>query len=132
MPIAEYRHPTIDCPDPLALAKFYALLADLEIEDLKDFPLEKITWLTLQDKEGRSVLAFARVDNYVEPTWPEGNVPQQSHLEFSVPDLDIAEAQAIAIGARKPEFQPGEGFRVYLDPVGHPFCLILNYSGINT
>ena len=64
--------------------------------------------------------------------WPEGNVPQQTHLEFSVLDLDIAEEQALAIGARKPDFQPGEGFRVYLDPVGHPFCLILNYSGTNT
>ena len=42
--------------------------------------------------------------------WPEGNVPQQTHLEFSVPDLDIAEEQALAIGARKSDFQPGERF----------------------
>lgn len=132
MPIADYRHATVDCPDPLALAKFYSALAGLEIEDFKEIPPDKITWLTLQDKDGHVVLAFARVENYIAPTWPEGNVPQQTHLEFSVPDLDLAEEQALAIGARKPDFQPGDGFRVYLDPVGHPFCLILNYSGTNT
>jgi hypothetical protein len=36
-----------------------------------------------------------------------------------------AEAQVLAIGARKHEHQPGENLRVYLDPAGHPFCLVL-------
>jgi hypothetical protein len=30
------------------------------------------------------------------------------------------------VGARKHEYQPGTTFRVYLDPVGHPFCLVLS------
>jgi hypothetical protein len=31
----------------------------------------------------------------------------------------------LALGAEKAEFQPHPGFRVYLDPAGHPFCLVL-------
>jgi hypothetical protein len=29
------------------------------------------------------------------------------------------------MGARKHDVQPGTDFRVYLDPVDHPFCLVL-------
>lgn len=126
MPIAHYRHATLDCPDPYALASFYSSLADLEIEPLGDLTPETVSWMTVQ-LDGKPVIAFARVDNYLAPTWPTGNVPQQAHLEFSVPDLDIAEAGALAMGARKTDFQPDENFRVFLDPAGHPFCLILNY-----
>jgi hypothetical protein len=52
-------------------------------------------------------------------------VPQQLHLDFDVDDLDASEAVALSLGASKPDFQPGETFRVFLDPVGHPFCLVL-------
>jgi hypothetical protein len=31
----------------------------------------------------------------------------------------------LALGAKKAEFQPGTTFRVFLDPAGHPFCLVL-------
>jgi hypothetical protein len=43
-----------------------------------------------------------------------------------VDDLDDAEELALSLGARKTSFQPGETFRVFLDPVGHPFCLVLD------
>ena len=58
--------------------------------------------------------------------WPSAERPQQLHLDFDVPDLDVGEAAVVALGAVKHEFQPGETFRVYLDPVGHPFCLVLD------
>ena len=58
-------------------------------------------------------------------TWPEGPVPQQLHLDFGVVDLDAGEAHALSLGATKAGFQPGTTFRVFLDPVGHPFCLVL-------
>jgi hypothetical protein len=32
----------------------------------------------------------------------------------------------LALGARKVDVQPGTTFRVYLDPAGHPLCLVLN------
>ena len=67
---------------------------------------------------------FQKVPNYVAPTWPDGPVPQQLHLDFLVPDLDEGEAHALAVGATKHDYQPGTTFRVFLDPVGHPFCLV--------
>ena len=38
-------------------------------------------------------------------------------------DLEAAGAHAVAAGATLAEFQPQDDVRVYLDPVGHPFCL---------
>jgi hypothetical protein len=40
-----------------------------------------------------------------------------------VDDLDEGERSAIAIGAR-PTGSTTDTFRVFLDPAGHPFCLI--------
>ncbi|MFM7139215.1 MAG: VOC family protein, partial [Actinomycetes bacterium] len=73
-----------------------------------------------------------KIPNYRQPTWPEGNIPQQIHLDFFVNDIKDVENQVLKLGATKTDFQPGsppevEGsleFRVYLDPEGHPFCLI--------
>ena len=45
-------------------------------------------------------LAFQRIDDWVAPTWPGGAHPQQFHLDFSVGDIDAAEPQVLAIGAR--------------------------------
>jgi predicted enzyme related to lactoylglutathione lyase len=55
-----------------------------------------------------------------------GEHPQQFHLDFSVGDIAAAEPRVLALGARVHDHQPSQngGFRVYLDPVGHPFCLI--------
>jgi len=52
--------------------------------------------------------------------------PQQAHLDVMVDDLDEAEAAVIALGATKHEHQPGETFRVFLDPAGHPFCICVS------
>jgi hypothetical protein len=60
--------------------------------------------------------------------WPGDDHPQQLHLDFDVMNLDIGEEKVLALGARKAEFQPGTTFRVYLDPAGHPFCLVLDMS----
>ena len=125
MAIAKYSLTAIDCPDPIALASFYAQLAGFEMEPLGDLDPEQVRWYELL-RNGAAVLAFQRVQNFVAPTWPEGPVPQQVHLDFEVVDLDKAETRVLALGARKAEFQSSEKFRVYLDPVGHPFCLVLN------
>lgn len=34
-------------------------------------------------------------------------------------------ARVLAAGAKKFDFQPGDHFRVYADPAGHPFCLCI-------
>lgn len=114
----------LDCPDPLALADFYSRLTGLEVEPLGDFEADDVNWIEL-DSGDRPTLAFQKVANYVAPTWPEGPIPQQFHIDFVVDDLDDGEAFVVAQGASKHDVQPGTTFRVYLDPVGHPFCLVL-------
>jgi len=114
----------LDCPDPLALADFYAHLTGGEVEPLGDFPRENVTWIEVTMPHGQ-VLGFQKVDDFRAPTWPQGPVPQQLHVDFVVGDLDAGERHVLAVGATKAPFQPGATFRVYLDPVGHPFCLVL-------
>lgn len=114
----------LDCPDPLALAAFYSALTGLEVEPLGDFRPEDVTWIELVN-DGQPTLGFQKIESYVAPTWPDGPRPQQLHLDFTVDDLDRGEQHALSLGATKVESQPGGTFRVYLDPVGHPFCLVL-------
>jgi Glyoxalase-like domain len=124
MTTIKFTVPALDCPDPVALAQFYADLTGLEVEPLGDVAPEDVTWLELLD-QGQRTIAFQKISSYVAPTWPEGPVPQQLHLDFDVDDLDAGEAHALKLGATKAEYQPGTSFRVYLDPAGHPFCLCL-------
>lgn len=123
MPNIRFSVVALDCPDPLELAGFYARLTGLEVEPLGDFPAQDVTWIELLN-EGQPTIGFQRVSSYVAPTWPQGPVPQQLHLDFAVDDLDASEQTALSMGATKVDFQPGETFRVFLDPVGHPFCLV--------
>jgi len=125
MSIAKYSVTAIDCPDPVALASFYSKLSGFEMEPLGDFDPAKVSWFSLL-LDGEPVISFQRISDFVAPTWPEGPVPQQMHLDFDVKDLDKAEAEVLALGATKSPFQSATNFRVYLDPVGHPFCLVLN------
>ena len=62
--------------------------------------------------------------DYRPPTWPDGDVPKQIHLDLAVDDLDRTVAEAERLGANVGEIQPApERWRVLFDPAGHPFCL---------
>jgi catechol 2,3-dioxygenase-like lactoylglutathione lyase family enzyme len=113
----------LDCPDPHALATFYAGLLGQEIaEDGDD------SWQSLLGDGSGVRLAFQRATNYVAPNWPDGP-PQQMHLDLTVDDFVPAHQGALALGATAlsptsaPEPDKTSGFRVYADPAGHPFCL---------
>ena len=109
----------LDTPDPQGLADFYAELLGWEIER------SDADWVTIRGSGGTGI-AFQLAPDLVPPTWPEGNIPQQIHIDFDVPDLDEAEEFAVSIGARKVPGDVGDdSFRVFLDPTGHPFCLCL-------
>ena len=118
--IARMRSVVVDCPDPVALAEFYRQLVGGEVTSSED------DWVVLETEPGRR-LAFQLAEDYAAPTWPTGERPQQFHLDVTVDDIEVAEPAVLALGATKHAVQPGEeegdGFRVYLDPVGHPFCL---------
>jgi predicted enzyme related to lactoylglutathione lyase len=78
----------------------------------------------LVDGEWRMGIQLA--PNHVPPDWPDG-APQQIHLDLWVDDLQAAHEQALSLGARllKPadDLEATEGYQVYADPAGHPFCL---------
>jgi predicted enzyme related to lactoylglutathione lyase len=107
----------IDCPDPLALARFYSAITGWAIDDGEG------DWVQLRGETG-ATLAFQHVADHRPPEWPGSERPQQIHLDFDVDDLDAAEQQVLELGARKAEVQPGKSFTVFLDPAGHPFCLV--------
>ncbi|WP_030194036.1 VOC family protein [Streptomyces sp. NRRL S-87] len=118
MAIAKLGTVVLDCPDPLALAEFYAALlggtAALE---------EDGTWADLA-VPGGPALAFQKASGHVPPRWPSEEGSQQFHLDLTVEDLDAAGREAVALGAKPLDPGPeGRTWRVFADPAGHPFCL---------
>ncbi|MGW7247605.1 VOC family protein [Streptomyces decoyicus] len=112
----------LDCPDPRALADFYAEMLGRRVEAGGDDE-----WVEVAGPDGRA-LAFQRVADYRPPQWPGQDVPQQLHLDFDVPraKIDEAERTIVALGAKLVQHDDGKrDWRVYLDPAGHPFCLCL-------
>jgi catechol 2,3-dioxygenase-like lactoylglutathione lyase family enzyme len=121
--VARFSVVALDCPDPMALAGFYSALTGWPVNR----PYDSDGWVQLDPPDGRgAALAFQKVaSGYSAPRWPGQDVPQQLHIDFDVPDLDEGERRVIALGARKAGVQPkADSFRVYLDPAGHPFCLV--------
>ncbi len=118
--VARFSLVALDCPDPRALAEFYAALTGWPIDE--DSSEE---WVELVSAGGPT-LAFQRAPAHEAPSWPDG-APQQAHLDFDVPDLDTGEAHVLDIGATKTDVQPKpDRWRVFLDPAGHPFCLVID------
>lgn len=107
----------LDCPEPLALARFYS--------DLTGWPIGRTDadWVEL-DADGTVTIAFQLAPDHVPPVWPSSDHPQQLHLDFEVDDLEAGEEFAVSIGAVKTDFQPSDNWTVFLDPAGHPFCLV--------
>jgi catechol 2,3-dioxygenase-like lactoylglutathione lyase family enzyme len=113
----------ISCPDPPALARFYAALLGTEVK------VEEPDWVIISG--GESVpISFELDRHYQPPVWPTepGKPPMQLHLEVQVNDLPGAVAHALECGARLADHQPQDDVRVCLDPAGHPFCLWLDES----
>lgn len=76
--------------------------------------------------DGEWRLGVQLAPEHVPPDWPDGT-PQQIHLDLWVDDLSAAHEEAVSLGARllkrADDLQAVEGFQVYADPAGHPFCL---------
>lgn len=115
--IGQLHSVVIDCPDPAALARFYAELLGLDVTR------EESDWVVLASRDGRTRLDFQLAPNLKAPQWPDPDRPQQFHLDVMVADVDIAEQEVLQLGATRLDGQ-GDDFRVYADPAGHPFCLV--------
>lgn len=131
----DLRSVVLDATDARALAEFYRRLLGYEYRPGDEIPSEReddqngAEFLMLVDRAGRTRLAFQQVRDLQRATWPEGPVPQQLHLDLSVPSRPELEAQhrrALALGAElllDDSDDPEEPIYIYADPQGHPFCI---------
>jgi predicted enzyme related to lactoylglutathione lyase len=118
-PAIGLRSVVLDCPDPTALATFYAQLLGGRLVGSDP------EWWEVHVDAMPLKLAFQRVREYERPQWPDG-APQQLHLDLTVSELTTACRRAISLGASTlgdPVEEPGCVFVVFADPAGHPFCL---------
>jgi predicted enzyme related to lactoylglutathione lyase len=101
-----------------AVSSFWAGLLDGSVESDAD-------WHTIY-VDGEPRLGVQHAPDHVAPQWPDGP-PQQIHLDLYIEDIAAAHAEAVALGARllqpAEDLAADEGFQVYADPAGHPFCL---------
>ena len=88
----------------------------------------------LRDHTGERGLAVQCVAELPASTWPDSRVPQQLHLDMTVPDIDelgVQRDRAVALGARillDRSTDPDEPLYVFADPAGHPFCIFVSPS----
>ncbi|MFH9607223.1 VOC family protein [Streptomyces sp. NPDC017448] len=128
----------LDSTEPRELAEFYRVLLGLVYRPGDEPPQAGEAdeagrdWLVLRTADGAPRMAFQHVDRLAAPTWPEGTVPQQMHLDLSVPSVEDLQAQHERVLALHGRLLfdhgkgPGESFRVYADPSGHPFCIFVS------
>lgn len=109
---------TVDCVDPVALAKFWSILLHRQVSDEHEGP----DWATVGSRlDAAPRLTFQRV-----PEPKLGKV--RLHLDVQVDDIDEGRAQVEDLGGRwtgQRYDYPGEGVVIVMtDPEGHEFCLV--------
>jgi catechol 2,3-dioxygenase-like lactoylglutathione lyase family enzyme len=119
MPEIRFRSVVLDAPDVPELAAFYQRLLGWPATS------EESDWARFEPAAGQTGLAIQLEPDFVRPTWPSDTTHQQMqlHLDLQVDDLAAAADYAAQAGATLADFQPQDDVRVFLDPVGHPFCL---------
>lgn len=128
------RQVVLDTEDARRLAAFYVALVGGRYRPVDEPPADgsddEAEWVAIRTPDGGR-LAFQRVAELPRVTWPEGDVRQQLHLDFMVPDVAELERQrerAIGLGAVVIDDQaadPEEALYVFADPAGHPFCIFV-------
>ena len=121
---AHFECAVLDCPDAAALAAFYHSILGGTV-DKPDRRWSLADGSASLHLESGLVLLFQPVEDYRPPQWPDPARPQQMHLDFAVADLDAAQEEVLANGAVLLDDQ--QGWRVYADPAGHPFCLVRDW-----
>lgn len=126
-PIGWIREIVLNCPEPSELATFWAGL-------LGGKPVEWYPgWVTLEPPPHGQRLSFqASPYRPEEDQIPRG--PDLLHFDILVDDLDAGHKLVVAAGGtfqrEHVSARPGPNgepvsWRVYLDPAGHPFCLVV-------
>lgn len=118
MTIAALKMVSLDSSDARRDAQFWATVLGWEIAHAQD------EYAMVKGADG-AALGFGLVEGYQAPAWPNPNGTKQFHFDLAVDDIEAAAGRCIELGATQPAEQPGETWRVLLDPSGHPFCLTL-------
>jgi hypothetical protein len=128
-PIGWIREIVLDCPDPWDLAGFWAGL-------LGGTPVQWYPgWVTLEPPPHGQRLSFQESGG-AEGGSPAGRGATGPATHFDVLVSDLADAHERVVGAgavfvsERVSPRPGPGgeqvpWRVYRDPAGHPFCLVV-------
>ena len=131
------RSVVLDTTDARGLAEFYRELLGYAYRPGDEPPApggadeRGQDWLVLRPPAGAPRLAFQQVAALPPSTWPDDGVPQQLHLDLTVPNVEELDAQhhrALELGARlryDRSDDEDEPLRVYADPAGHPFCIFV-------
>ncbi|CCF64627.1 VOC family protein [Nocardia cyriacigeorgica] len=107
---------SLDSADPETLAQFY-----LDLLGGKTL-WRKESSVGVRISSGLALIAH-RVPDHQRPAWPGSSIV---HLDLAADDdrdLDECVDRAVELGASVAPMQPGDRWRVLLDPSGHPFCI---------
>jgi hypothetical protein len=127
----------LDTTDARGLAEFYRQLLGYRYRSGDEPPPADTDdprgrdWLVLIAPDGLRSMAFQQVVRLRETTWPDEEIPQQMHLDLTVPtkaELDLQHERAVTLGARLRHDRSrdaDEPLRVYADPAGHTFCIFV-------
>jgi hypothetical protein len=127
----------LDSTDTRGLAEFYRQLLGYAYRQGDEPPPpgqpdpNGQDWLVIQHPSGSPRVAFQQVAELPKSTWPAHDIPQQLHLDLSVPSLDqfhMQHQRALQLGATMiydRSDDPQEPLHVYADPAGHPFCIFV-------
>jgi catechol 2,3-dioxygenase-like lactoylglutathione lyase family enzyme len=108
-----------DAADLAAESGFWAALLGGTVDAEDDFHMVFV--------DGDPRVGVQLAPDHVAPGWPDGEPPQQIHLDLWVDEIAAAHAEVVAHGAKLVQAAAGgdspDDFQVYADPAGHPFCL---------
>ena len=83
--IGRAHHVVLDCPEPAALAAFYAELLGLHVTYRSE------DWVVVAQRPDTSGFAFQLAPDHRAPEWGDPERPQQVHLDVMVDDVAAAE-----------------------------------------
>jgi glyoxalase superfamily protein len=108
---------TLDCAEVTPVADFWkaALGYEQVAGDGENYAMLK--------GGGGPAVGLGKVEDYEPPAWPNPHGSKQFHLDLAAEDIDAETDRLVGLGATLAEPQPGETWRVLLDPAGHPFCV---------
>lgn len=116
----KYQVVALDAADLEAVSRFWAAVFGGSVHAADD-------WHMVMDSEGVPRVGVQFAPNHVPPDWPDGEQQQQVHMDLWVTDFEAAHDEVMALGAtllwEAPNLDAEEGWQVYADPAGHPFCL---------